>query len=192
MGGVNPVPNVLGYLTNAKDQAVPSLYWSNWAFKGAWPWLGSLKFQFWPSFKNCSSVKLRAKLFVQRRCLLLPGSCVRNFASSSEKKEPFSQDSSPSRRSSPISCYSPFGPVTQLGSPSSSPNVSLSLHGHMDQGKKSPTRVDDAEGDGMEEEEQVEEEKDLEEDTLKEEMSAIPRPMDVEADEDYLQYFEDL
>ncbi|MED6193354.1 hypothetical protein PIB30_018506 [Stylosanthes scabra] len=42
------------------------------------------------------------------------------------------------------------------------------------------------------EEEEEEDEEDPEEDVPEEEMSAIPRPMDVDADEDYLRYLEDL
>ncbi|MED6113874.1 hypothetical protein PIB30_074896 [Stylosanthes scabra] len=62
--------------------------------------------------------------------------------------------------------------------------------------KDIPARVDDAKGiekegknEGKEEEE---EEEDQEEDAPEEEMSAIPRPMDVDTDEDYLQYLEEF
>ncbi|MED6175652.1 hypothetical protein PIB30_080415 [Stylosanthes scabra] len=55
-------------------------------------------------------------------------------------------------------------------------------------------RVDDAKG--IEEEDKNEEEEEEEEDpvevTPEEEMPAIPRPMDVDAEEDYLQYLEEL
>ncbi|MED6112542.1 hypothetical protein PIB30_062658 [Stylosanthes scabra] len=42
------------------------------------------------------------------------------------------------------------------------------------------------------EKKEVEEEEDMEEDELEEEMHALPRPMDVDADEEYLQYLEEL
>ncbi|MED6196621.1 hypothetical protein PIB30_049205 [Stylosanthes scabra] len=58
-----------------------------------------------------------------------------------------------------------------------------------------PTRVDEAKGieeEDKKEEEEEEEEEDPEEDPSKEEMPAIPRAMDMDADEDYLQYLEEL
>ncbi|MED6138021.1 hypothetical protein PIB30_070434 [Stylosanthes scabra] len=64
------------------------------------------------------------------------------------------------------------------------------------EGKKAsaevPERVGDTKGieEGGKKEEEVE--KDPEEDTPEEKMPAIPRPMDVDADKDYLQYLEEL
>ncbi|MED6159464.1 hypothetical protein PIB30_042592 [Stylosanthes scabra] len=111
----------------------------------------------------------------------------------SKGKYPSLQRSGPSRRASPTPQYSPLHPVSRLGSP---PSLSkMMCKGDEVEDKEAseevPERVDDAKG-IEEEEEEEEEEEDPEEDAPEEEMPVIPRTMDVDPDEDYLQYLEEL
>ncbi|MED6138920.1 hypothetical protein PIB30_079048 [Stylosanthes scabra] len=127
----------------------------------------------------------------------------------------------PSRRASPTSQYYPLSPVSRLRSPPSlskmvpptqdlegarplrsweliPPSMVWMYEGDEVEGNRAvediPTRVDDVKGseEGHKEEVEEEEEADLEEDPSEEEMSAIPRAMDVDIDKDYLQYLEEL
>ncbi|MED6165782.1 hypothetical protein PIB30_102919 [Stylosanthes scabra] len=99
-------------------------------------------------------------------------------------KDPSPQRSSPSRRASPTLQYSPLNPIREGNKvEDKKTNVSTS------------SRVDEAKGieeENKNEEEEDEEEEDPEEDPYEEEVPAIPRPMDMNADEDYLQYLEEL
>ncbi|MED6190334.1 hypothetical protein PIB30_104914 [Stylosanthes scabra] len=58
--------------------------------------------------------------------------------------------------------------------------------------KKDPSPVEDAKGIEEEDKDEDEDEEDPGEDALEEEMPTIPRLMDVDANEDYLQYLEEL
>ncbi|MED6199555.1 hypothetical protein PIB30_077050 [Stylosanthes scabra] len=137
----------------------------------------------------------------------------------SRGKDPTLRRSGPSTRASPIPPYSPLSPVSRLGSPPSLSKIiplTQCLEGEIPlksweliqlfvgwmcdgdevEGKGAsggiPVRVEEANGIEEEDKKEEEEEEDPEEDLSKEEMSAAPRGMDVEADEDYLQYLEEL
>ncbi|MED6138734.1 hypothetical protein PIB30_077247 [Stylosanthes scabra] len=124
------------------------------------------------------------------------------------------------RRASPTPQYSPLSPVIRNGSPSLPSKMVLPTQGCQGQewvrplkswelippsecwmcggdkveGKKASESVSARiEEEGKNEEEvEEEEEKDPEEDPFEEEIPVIPRPMDMDADEDYLQYLEEL
>ncbi|MED6210428.1 hypothetical protein PIB30_064092 [Stylosanthes scabra] len=132
--------------------------------------------------------------------------------------DPSPQRSGPSRRASPTPQYSPLSPVSRLGSPPSltkiipltqrlegdrplkswelkPPSEGWMCDGDEVEGKGVSggisARVDEAKG-IEEDDKKEEEEEDPEEDPSKEEMPAVPRVMDVDANEDYLQYLKEL
>ncbi|MED6212195.1 hypothetical protein PIB30_080880 [Stylosanthes scabra] len=132
----------------------------------------------------------------------------------SRGKDPSPRRSGPSRRASPTPQYSPLSPVSRLGSPPSlskiipltqglegerplkiweliPPSEGWMCDGDEVEGKGVsggiPARVDEAKGIGEEDKNEEEEEEEEEE-----KMSAAPRAMDVDTDEDYLQYLEEL
>ncbi|MED6212974.1 hypothetical protein PIB30_088749 [Stylosanthes scabra] len=139
---------------------------------------------------------------------------------SSKGKDPSPQRFGPSRRASPALQYSPLSPVSQLGSPPSfskmvPPTQDLEGARPLKSWELIPPsegwmcEVDEAEGKevsggisarvdeakGIEEEDKKDEEgkeEDPEEDPSEEEMPAIPRAMDMDADKGYLQYLEEL
>ncbi|MED6224511.1 hypothetical protein PIB30_084779 [Stylosanthes scabra] len=117
----------------------------------------------------------------------------------SKKKDSAPQESGPSRTASLTPQYSPLGPIIRLGPPSS-PTKTVPLpkfnKGDDVEGKKATELVlewvDDIKGIEEEEEKNKEEEEDPEEDVSEKVMTAIPRLMDEDADEDYLVYLEEL
>ncbi|MED6219191.1 hypothetical protein PIB30_033606 [Stylosanthes scabra] len=107
----------------------------------------------------------------------------------SKKKDSTSPGSGSSRRTSPTPQYSPLGSMTRLGSKDGFPYSRPTEEGDEVEKNENDIGIDE-EGDKNEEAE--EEEEYPVEDVPEEEMLAIPRPMDMEADEDYLQYLEEL
>ncbi|MED6225837.1 hypothetical protein PIB30_097533 [Stylosanthes scabra] len=123
-----------------------------------------------------------------------------------KKKDSSPQELGPSRRASPTPQYSPLGPVIRLGSPSLPSKIVSPTQGQQGHEGAKPSRVGNSFRHsrvgcartimlwGIEEEGKHEEEGEEKEDSggcPKEDMPAIPQPMDVDANEDYLQYLED-
>ncbi|MED6206515.1 hypothetical protein PIB30_027607 [Stylosanthes scabra] len=128
-----------------------------------------------------------------------------------KRRDPSPQRSGPSRSASPTPQYLPLGPIIKLASPSSPLKKDSPTHGQqarlegdqlgMCEGDDVETKGVDDEADEKDEganeikgggrrEEDVDEEEDPEEDPS--DMHVVHHAMDVDADEDYLQYLEEL